>query len=137
MRADHAADQLETLLPLVEGKAGVLVLTFADRLPESKDRAQYQNDFRLALGVPVFLLDTRAVDEKNRASIREAVAAQKNHRFRTSDISALISKYPSRKTSTTVIEKIVSQPLVALGLLLLPTVVAVTCLLYTSDAADE
>ncbi len=126
VRADHAADQLETLLPLVEGKAGVLVLTFADRLPESKDRAQLQNDFRLALGVPVFLLDTRAVDEKNRASIREAVAAQKNHRFRTSDISALISKYPSRKTSTTVIEKIVSQPLVALGLLLLPTVVAVT-----------
>jgi len=39
-RADRALDELQTLLPVVAGKSGFVVLTFADRLPADTDREQ-------------------------------------------------------------------------------------------------
>ncbi|MEM9017826.1 MAG: GTPase domain-containing protein, partial [Verrucomicrobiota bacterium] len=42
VRADQVIEHLETLLPIVTGKKGAIVLTFADRLPSSIERSQMQ-----------------------------------------------------------------------------------------------
>jgi len=126
VRADHAIEQLETLLPLVNGKTGFVVITFSDRLPSATDRTRMQKDFNSALGVPVFLVDARHFDEQTRIAIRETATGHQIHRFRQVNLSVLVAEYPSGKYKANFVEKIVSHPLMASLLLLMPTVIAVT-----------
>ncbi|MEO0447483.1 MAG: GTPase, partial [Verrucomicrobiota bacterium] len=126
LRADRACEQLETLLPLIEGKNGFAVLTFADRLAKEADRAELERDFRKALGVPVFLTDARRFDDSFRQMMREAATAQPALRFQKADIAHLSAQYPSESGRITFVEKAVGNPLIALLLLLLPAAIAVT-----------
>lgn len=126
VRADQAAEQLETLLPIVRDKTGIVVLTFADRLPEWTDRSQMESDFRSFLGVPVFLVDARKIDEPTRYRILETTRNKESEPFRKIDLSPLGTQYPAGSAHVTILEKIVGNPFVAAMLLLLPTVIAVT-----------
>lgn len=126
VRADLAVDQLETLLPLVTGKIGVLVLTFADRLSEVIDRVQMERDFCEALDVPVFAADARKLGDQTRIHIRNAVDGDSRGVFRKSGLAELNKLYPRRILAATTLEKIVGWPPLAVLLLLLPAIIAVT-----------
>ncbi|MEM9283203.1 MAG: nucleoside recognition domain-containing protein [Verrucomicrobiota bacterium] len=126
VRADQAIEQLKILLPVVDGKAGIVVLTFADRLPRRVDQKQMQQDFRSALGVPTFVLDARRFDDSVRVALRKTATDHQPSRFHQKDLSSLNERYPSDKPEISLFERIVAMPVVAALLLLLPTVVAVT-----------
>lgn len=127
VRADRALEELETLLPVVAGKTGFLVLTFADRLPTGTDRVQGAAELSASLGVPVFALDARRPTPMQIDALRAAAAAPEIEaaRFPETLPSDLAAPFPARSLSERVLEKIVSHPLVALVLLFLPAGVAV------------
>lgn len=126
-RADRALEELETLLPIVAGKTGFVVLTFADRLPEGTDFEQGAAALQDALGVPVLALDARLPSEAQVAALRAAASAPEveAERFPGTFPSVLTAPFPARPISERVLEKWVSHPLVALALLFLPAGVAV------------
>ncbi len=126
VRADQAGQQLERLVPLVDGMRGLVVLTFADHLPEATDRMRMGGDLRKGLGVPVFLVDARKIDGPTRIAIREAATDRRADRFRHRDLSRLPARRLSGSGAPTGLERAVAHPLVAASLLLLPTAIAVT-----------
>ncbi|MEM1443181.1 MAG: nucleoside recognition domain-containing protein [Verrucomicrobiota bacterium] len=126
VRADQASEQLEILLPLVEGKSGLVVLTFADRLAEAIDRAAMERAFRETLGVPVFVMDARNFDDRSGNAIRAVVANHPASPFRQANTAHLIAQYPAESRAVTILETIIAQPLAALLFLLLPAMIAVT-----------
>ncbi|MEM7012258.1 MAG: nucleoside recognition domain-containing protein [Verrucomicrobiota bacterium] len=125
VRADRACEQLEILLPLVEGKSGFVVLTFADRLSRTVARAEMEQEFRQLLGVPVFAIDARQFDGRLQQAMRDAVG-ETSSPFRHADTSSLSNRFPAESRAVTILEKTVANPLAALLLLLLPTAIAVT-----------
>lgn len=127
VRADRANEQLATLLPLAAGKTGFVVLTFADRLAPESDRAAGAAALSEALGVPVFAVDARRLDEEESGSLRAAAAAPDAEvaRFPEEPPAELPEIFAPASPVTTRVEKVVSQPLVALALLFLPAAVAV------------
>ena len=137
VRADRAGDQLESLLPLVEGRQGLVVLTFSDRLPKAIDRTRMERDFGDALGVPVFCVDARRFDESTRMAIREAAIDRPADRFRPSDLSRVLARYPFETAVPTLLERAVAQPLVAACLLLLPAFAAVTLANRFADSLND
>ena len=126
VRADRATIELETLLPLVEGKSGFIVLTFADRLSEEIDHETMERDFRRALGVPVFLVDARTFGQASMTAMQQTATSTSPNTFRSGVVlDRLRARYLPRPLAVTWIEKLTSQPLVALILLLLPAGIAV------------
>jgi ferrous iron transport protein B len=125
-RADRAVEELRALLPVVAGKTGFVVLTFADRLAPGTDREAVVVRLREATGMTVFLVDARRLDRRTATSLREAVSAKATKQtFPAALPEALSEMFPSHAPRTTVLEKIVSNPLVALALLFLPAGLAV------------
>lgn len=127
VRADRARDELETLLPLAAGKAGFIVLTFVDRLATGSDCASGTSEWSQALGVPVFAVDARRLDDEEIDALRAAAAAPDDEtgRFPVSAPVELSDPFSPAESRTTLLEKMVSNPLVALALLFLPAGIAV------------
>ncbi|MCG8600248.1 MAG: 50S ribosome-binding GTPase [Verrucomicrobiales bacterium] len=126
LRADRAVEQLESLYPMVEGRNGFAVITFADRLPSGALREKMKHDFQKALGVPVFAVDARRFEEGVGNAIRATAAIDETSPFQKTDFAILKERYPTRTPALSILEKTVAQPLVASMLLFLPTVIAVT-----------
>lgn len=124
-RADRALDELETLLPVVAGRAGFLVLTFADRLPDGTEREQGAADLSASLGVPVVVLDARWPSKAEVAALRASASAPEAAPFPEAVPSGLTAPFPPPPASERLVEKAVAHPLVALALLFLPAGVAV------------
>lgn len=127
VRADRACEELKVLLPLVHGRAGMVILTFADKLAEGVDREEGRRHLQLALGVPVLAVDARnlATDE---VSLLRAVASrpiESAPKFAPTVDLRNEEIFPSVSEAPGIIERVVSQPLVALVLLFLPAAVAV------------
>lgn len=130
VRADRAREEIATLLPLVEGKAGFLVLTFADRLAAGADQDAGAMEWSEALGVPVFVVDARHLSTADTTALRAAAAAPEveQARFVTASpeaLAALPDSFLRQEFCVTPVERWVSNPLVALALLLLPAAIAV------------
>ncbi|MBP83580.1 MAG: GTP-binding protein [Verrucomicrobiales bacterium] len=126
VRADRALDQLQLLLPMVEGKAGFIVVTFSDRINQQLQGSKLQRDLSDTSGVPVFLVDARNFGEEARDEIRKAVTGDSFFRFQQSELALLVADYPSSEKRISKAERIVNHPLVAVSLLLSPTIIAVT-----------
>ncbi|MDF1826617.1 MAG: nucleoside recognition domain-containing protein [Verrucomicrobiales bacterium] len=126
VRADRAAADLETLLPLVEGKPGFLVFTFADRLESDRESQEMKRDVAETLGVPVFLIDARDFGDETATEMRKTALRTSPASFHSADLTGIASRYPARTTAATLVEKLIRHPLAALVLLLLPAGIAVT-----------
>jgi ferrous iron transport protein B len=125
-RADRCLEQISTLLPVVAGKGGFVVLTFADRLPDGADREGGVARLSKAIGLPVFAVDARRLDPATAASLREAAASERmGHTFPEALDEALTEPFPPSDRRPQLLEKIVSNPLAALALLFLPAGLAV------------
>jgi Fe2+ transport system protein B len=125
-RADRAVEELRTLLPVVAGKGGFVVLTFADRLAPGTDRVAVAEWLRAALGQPVFVIDARRLDAKTAAALREAAGAEDTGRSFPAELPAnLADPVPVQAARPGLLEKLVSNPLAALALLFLPAGLAV------------
>ena len=124
-RAGEAASGLATLLPLVAGRRGFVVLTFADHLKAGVDPKADAAVLSRAIGVPVFALDARRVGSPMREAIREAALREDGPRFPAEPPrlpSGLFAIAPRRSKLA---ERVTSNPFAALGLLFLPAGVAV------------
>jgi Fe2+ transport system protein B len=126
VRADRAVEQLHLLLPMVEGKAGFIVLTFSDRINQQPEGAKLQRDLAETCRVPVFLIDARSFGESVGDEIRNAVNRDSFFRFQKSDLDLLVTDYPPPEKHIPKTELIVGHPLAAVSLLLCPTIIAVS-----------
>jgi len=125
-RADRAVEELRTLLPVVAGRGGFVVLTFADRLGPGTDREAGSEALRTALGLPVFVIDARRLEAKTAAALREAAGAEETGRSFPAVLPAdLADPVPVQAARPGLLEKLVSNPLVGLALLFLPAGLAV------------
>lgn len=126
-RADRALEELQTMLPVVAGKIGFVVLTFADRLPAGIDKEKRVIALSEALGVPVFAVDARSLSESQIIALRTYALAPdaESNRFPEAVPSGLDAPFPVPPVSDGVLDKWVSNPLVALVLLFLPAGIAV------------
>ncbi|HRQ90346.1 MAG TPA: GTPase domain-containing protein, partial [Bacteroidia bacterium] len=68
-RADRALEELRSLLPVVAGKSGFVILTFADRLPSAADAERGAREWSRILGMPVFAVDARRIGGATQAAI--------------------------------------------------------------------
>ncbi|MEM1086045.1 MAG: nucleoside recognition domain-containing protein [Verrucomicrobiota bacterium] len=127
VRANRALEELEMLLPVVAGKTGFVVLTFADRLPTGADLEQGVRGLRESLGLPVFVLDARQLTESQAKALRSAAAdpVKEGKVFPSSMPEGVAEPFSTASVSDHLLEKIVSQPLIALMLLFLPAGIAV------------
>ncbi|MDP0491031.1 MAG: nucleoside recognition domain-containing protein [Verrucomicrobiota bacterium JB023] len=133
-RADRAAQELPALLPSIAGKPGFVTLTFRDRLdPEYRIETE---QLAASLGVPVFLVNARRLDNTEAEALRRTASAPDNKasRFPLSPPKVLpLSPAPeSRRESRA--EQAASHPFVALLLLFLPAALAIA---YTNRFADS
>jgi Fe2+ transport system protein B len=73
-RGTHAAAEVETLLRelALAGRRSALALTFADKAPATL--APLADHYRAALGIPVAVVDARALDAAGRARLLTALA---------------------------------------------------------------
>jgi Fe2+ transport system protein B len=126
-RAERAVEELAALFPVVAGKVGFVVLTFADRLPPETDRQAGAAAMSRALGVPVFVVDARRLSPEEAASIRSAAVAPAAEVGRFPEAPPVDPPAPFAPVTrrATALERIVSFPLVALALLFLPAGFAV------------
>jgi ferrous iron transport protein B len=124
-RAGRAGDELASLLPLVAGRRGLVILTFADRLDQATDRENGSRKLSQALGVPVFLLDARQPDENAVAALRAVVDQEAGSRFRRAEEEDLRDPFLPVIEVPSVLERIVGHPLVSLALLVGPAAFAV------------
>ncbi|MEO0414207.1 MAG: nucleoside recognition domain-containing protein [Verrucomicrobiota bacterium] len=125
IRADRAEKQLESLLPMVEGRTGFMVLTFSDRFSKDVDKAKMVADFETALGIPVLAADARNLSDHCKDSIVEMAQREPGSTFQNTPIDQLVKKYPANPPTVTAFQNFVSHPLAAIFLLLLPAIVAV------------
>lgn len=127
VRADRSLEELETLLPVVAGKPGFIVLTFADRLPSDGDPNDRVAALSEALGVPIIVVDARRLSGSQIARLRAIASAPvaELSRFPGMLPSGLTPPFAIAPSSERLLERMVSQPLVALLLLFLPAGVAV------------
>ena len=125
VRADHAADELAALLPVVANKPGFIVFTFADRLAPEMDHSTAE--LGELLGVPAFLLDARHLSDAEAEAIRTAASAPVAEVgcFPESPPREIASPFPTREKKIRPLEKVVGHPLAALVLLFLPAGFAV------------
>ncbi|MEM1440811.1 MAG: nucleoside recognition domain-containing protein [Verrucomicrobiota bacterium] len=127
VRADRAKEELELLLPLVGGLPGMVILTFADQLPNETDSAEVSAKLQSTLGVPVLALDARrltaAEAQRLRAIASRPVADASRFPGEVGDLPEEI--FPSTPKKTRMLERVASNPLAALVLLFLPAAVAV------------
>ncbi|MEM7384323.1 MAG: nucleoside recognition domain-containing protein [Verrucomicrobiota bacterium] len=124
-RADQAREQLASILPLVDGRKGLVVLTFADRLPEKTDRTEMEQDFRDALGVPVFVVDARRFDPSTRNAMVEVITGHQSDRFQHRNRPHRLAPDPNDSPPLSLLDQLIGNPLIAALLLLLPSVIAV------------
>jgi Fe2+ transport system protein B len=124
-RADRAVEELSALLSAAAGKPGFVVLTFADRL-ESGGKMN-PDELASVLGVPVFLVDARHLDEEVASTIRKIVAApvERLERFPKTPPANLPVSTPALTAKEGPLERTVSQPFIALLLLFLPAAVSI------------
>lgn len=127
VRADRIREDLATLLPVAAGKAGFVVLTFCDRLPSHVSPEAGTSQLGKALGVPVFAIDARHLPGTVADAIRAAalVPTAEAPRFPATAPKVVVSPFPSVPPRPTILERAVSNPLVALALLFLPAGLAV------------
>lgn len=132
-RADRAAEELSAILPSIAGKPGFVALTFNDRVkPENRIQTE---KLSASLGVPVFLINARQLQSEESAAIRLAASApsEKLNRFPDSIPTNLPLFSETRPIRESLLERAISQPLIALCLLFLP---AASSILYTNRFAD-
>ncbi len=72
-QATRVDDDLATLLPLVAGRRGLIVLSFADRI-DAASAARGRLRLQAASGVPVVTLDARHLDDEDRGALLAAAA---------------------------------------------------------------
>lgn len=72
VQATRADDDLATLLPLLTGRRGIVVLTHRDRLDQATLEAGVRHLARV-LGVPTVAVDARALDAPTRARVMAAL----------------------------------------------------------------
>lgn len=125
-RAGQAATELTALLPLAAGKRGVIVLTFADQLRVGTDLEAGVRQLHEAVGVPVFAIDARHLDSRTSASIIQAVAEENGPQFPLLTPLKLPSPFVTAPKQPSWMERAASHPLIALLLLFLPAIIAVT-----------
>ncbi|MEM7601459.1 MAG: nucleoside recognition domain-containing protein [Verrucomicrobiota bacterium] len=127
VRADRAKEELELLLPLVGGRPGMVILTFADQLGEKADRAKGAERLRETLNVPVLVVDARKLSAVEANGLR-AIASRpidEAPRFPNPVEQLTEDVFPASLRSVGLLTRIVSNPLVALLLLFLPAAIAV------------
>ncbi len=80
-----------------------------------------------SLGVPVFTIDARHIPAHTATAIRAIASAplEELTTFRDIPATAIPEPFPANNNHATIVEKIVSNPLVALALLFLPAILAV------------
>jgi Fe2+ transport system protein B len=123
VRAGNALEELRSLLPQVVGCCGLVVLTFADRLPEGTKVTEGRLTLSGALGVPVFALNARHPEPAVLEAIRRTVDEREGSAF--GEVGSLPEPFPPVVHAPSLLERAVAQPLVSLGLLLLPAGVSV------------
>ena len=124
-RADRTAEELPALLPAIAGKPGFITLTFHDRLkPEDRVRTA---ELSKSLGVPVFLVNARQLLPSQAAAIRTTAISPLEGlgRFPKSPPAELPILSDVKAKPESLLERIVSMPLVALLLLFLPAVFSI------------
>ncbi|MEM9235339.1 MAG: nucleoside recognition domain-containing protein [Verrucomicrobiota bacterium] len=127
VRADRALEELETLLPVVAGKTGFVVLTFTDRLPSGTEFDEEVSSLNECLGLPVFTVDARHLSESQAEAMRAVASVPVNERAVVPSglPDGFAEPFSTAPGSERLLERIVSQPLVALMLLFLPAGIAV------------
>ncbi|EMA55936.1 MULTISPECIES: nucleoside recognition domain-containing protein [Halococcus] len=140
LRATNIDDDLQDLLPLVQGKLGAIAVTFWDKVDNRNEAREELDGLAAALGVPLVPVDARNVSR---------IATDSGTGATRSDYNQLISaiqnadEFPGgvdRRTDIhleppeTIIEHPVFGPLVSILLLLLPAAVAVH---FANAAAAE
>ena len=135
-RADRAAEELPLLLPSVAGKTGFIILTFKDQLPPKTQLSTKK--LAASLGVPIFLLNARNLQEREAYAIRTTASTpvEKLNSFPLSLPSNIPWPTIEPVVRKNYLEKISSHPLAALFLLFLPASFAI-CLLYTSPSPRD
>ena len=132
-RADRAAEELPLLLPSVAGKTGFIILTFKDQLPPETQLSTKK--LAAALGVPIFLLNARNLQEREAYAIRTTAStpAEKLSSFPLSLPSDIPWPTIEPVVRKNYLEKLSSHPLAALFLLFLPASFAI---IHTNRFAD-
>jgi len=127
VRAPHAREELASLLPVVAGRLGFVILTFADALPVHADVVGGTARLAESLGVPVFAVDARKPSAATVAAILAAAGAPAAElaSFPVSPPRLLPVPFPRSVPRVTAVGKIVFLPPVALFLLFLPAIIAV------------
>jgi len=124
-RADHAAADIAYLAPLAEGKRVLVALTFRDKIELDAEQQRIRlNRWTEQLGVPVALLDGRAVSGGDRLALRENVGkAAELGEFATDALPSWNTGTPS---DLSLWNRILAFPPLSLVLLFAPAWIAVT-----------
>jgi ferrous iron transport protein B len=120
LRATHLDDELETLLPSITGRTGVVAVTQWDRVQDTEAALRALVGVAAATGVPFVPLDARDPGDDLQA-LREAIAAPGT--FTDGPVLARVGW--RIEPPTTVLEHRWFGPAAGLGLLLGPAVAAV------------
>lgn len=74
-QATHLDDDLASLLPLVQGRNGLVAVTFWDKISPSSSAQAAVSDLSTATGVAMIPVDGRHLDDADHLAIREALLA--------------------------------------------------------------
>ena len=123
LRSYRAFQELQSLWPLTKRHKIAIILTFSDRL--AKGASALLPQWKQRLGVPIILLDSRALTPKTITAVRTAV--QESQPLKPKTLPSL-PPFPTLKKSTwkTKIEVLLGLPPISLLLLFAPAWIAVT-----------
>jgi len=134
VRANHAREELATLLPLAANRPGFLIITFADALHQQVPSTD--TNLFPSLNVPTFLVDARTPSESVKTALQALTTAPISEltRFPASPPKDLPNPFTPASEKPSLLAKITANPLIALILLFLPAIIAVTQANRIADA---
>ena len=127
LKSYRGKEELEALQPLLGEKKVSIILTFKDRLKgmDSGVEASHLEQWREALGVPVFLMDGRQPSPMELRELRESIKAAAV--LQAKDVDALPEFLEdSKKKWVIATERVLGFPPLSLLLLFIPAWIAVT-----------
>ncbi len=124
-RADHAATDIAYLAPLAKDKRALIAITFRDKIGLDAEQQRIRlNRWTEQLGVPVELIDGRAVSDNDRLSLRENVC--KAAALGNFMVDALPSWVSETQDEPNLWSRLLGFPPLSLLLLFAPAWIAVT-----------
>jgi len=121
VQATHIDEDLAELLPLVQGKRGVVAVTFWDKVRAKAEAMEVLKRLRQSSGIGFIPVDARHLSASDRVQILEALSSPGTftQEFKPEPIGWWIEPSP------TVLEHCYWGPIAAILLLLLPAIIAV------------